>query len=208
MYPIYLHGLGQKPASWDAVITRLGLAENSVCPDLMELCQGKQVTYQNLYEGVSGVCSKADQPVDLCGLSLGGVLALHYTVEHPDRVNSLVLIAAQYKMPKRLLRLQNILFHWMPESMFQPAGLGKKETIRLCKTMMELDFSNSVQEISCPTLIVCGERDAANQKAAAALAGLVKGAELQIFDGAGHEVNLEAPESLAEALRAFYQKIP
>lgn len=207
MRTIYLHGLGQTSASWEKVIARGEFAENSVCADLTELCQGKQVTYQNLYEGFSRVCSKEDGPVALCGLSLGGVLALHYTIEHPDQVSSLVLIATQYKMPKRLLRIQNALFRFMPSSMFQQTGFGKKEFIQLCKTMMELDFSSSIQEISCPTLVVCGERDTANKQASTELASLLKNADLQIIRDAGHEVNMEAPERLAQALGVFYKRV-
>lgn len=203
---IYLHGLGQTSAGWERLIAQSEFAGHSVCPDLIELCRGKQATYQNLYEGFSKACSEFDEPLDLCGLSLGGVLALHYTIEHPKKVNSLVLIAAQYKMPKGLLRIQNILFRFMPKSMFQQAGFGKKEFIRLCKTMMELDLSDSVWKVSCPALVVCGERDAVNKKASVELAGLLENAELQIISDSGHEVNMEAPERLAEVLRIFYMR--
>lgn len=207
MHPIYLHGLGQTPASWKSLIAQLDFAECSMCPDLTEICQGKQATYKNLYEGFSRTCSEFDEPIDLCGLSLGGVLALNYTIEHPEKVNSLVLIATQYKMPKRLLKIQNILFQFMPKSMFQQTGFGKKEFVQLCKTMMELDFSNSIQKISCPTLIVCGERDSANKKASVELASFLKSSQLQIISGSGHEVNIETPEKLAEVLRVFYKQV-
>ncbi len=71
--------------------------------------------------------------MDLCGLSLGGVLALQYTIEHPEKVNSLVLIAAQYKMPAKLLKPQNSFFRFMPKSSFQQTGFGKREFMELCK---------------------------------------------------------------------------
>lgn len=51
--------------------------------------------------------------------SLGAVLTLNYAIDHPDKVKALVLIAAQYKMPKKLLKVQNMLFHLMPNSAFQ-----------------------------------------------------------------------------------------
>ena len=207
MYPIFLHGLGQTPASWNNVIDQLELAGGRICPDLNKLCQGEQVTYNNLYKGFVKICSEFDEPIDLCGLSLGGVLALNYTVEYPKKVNSLVLVAAQYKMPKGLLTIQNILFQLMPKSMFQQTGFGKKEFIRLCKTMMELDFSSSIRSVSCPTLIICGERDSANKKASAELAGFLKDAEFQIISDSGHEVNIETPDKLAEVLHAFYKQV-
>ncbi len=207
MRQIYLHGLGQTSASWEKTITRLKSAEGSVCPDLADMIQGQEATYQNLYAACSKFFDNFDGAIDLCGLSLGGVLALHYAIDHPEKVNSLVLIAAQYKMPKGLLWFQNILFRFMPKAMFQQTGFEKAEFIRLCKTMMELDFSRSIRKITCPTLVIYGEKDSANQKAAAELAGIMENAELQVINGSGHEVNIEAPEALAEVLHNFYDRI-
>ena len=206
MQQIYLHGLGQTPASWDKVIKQLKTAEYSVCPDLSGMLQGNDVTYKNLYEGFSKSCDEFNEKIDLCGLSLGGVLALNYAIEQPERVNSLVLIATQYKMPKGLLKVQNILFQFMPKSMFQQTGFEKKAFIRLCKTMMELDFSNSIREVTCPALVIYGEKDYANKKAAIELADILKNAELQVINGSGHEINMEAPEKLSEVLCDFYNR--
>ncbi len=70
--------------------------------------------------------------------------------------------------------------------------------------MSKLDFSDSLDKISCPSLIVCGERDQANKRAAAELAGRLSHARLAKLGGVGHEVNTEAPEKLAELFREFY----
>ena len=40
------------------------------------------------------------------------------------------------------------------------------------------------------------------------LARLVKRAELRVVEGAGHELNREAPEKLALLLREFYDRAP
>lgn len=202
-----MHGLGQSPSSWEGVLAQLNSAEFSVCPNLAEMCRDRKATYQSLFKGFSKICDDFNEKIDLCGLSLGGVLTLNYAIEYPEKVNSLVLIAAQYKMPKGLLRLQNILFQFMPKSMFQQTGFGKREFIQLCKTMMDLDFSHTIQKITCPALIVCGERDSANKKAAMEMVGLLNNAEFQIISGAGHEVNTETPEKLAETLRDFYSRV-
>ena len=204
MKRIYLHGLGQTPASWEETVARLGSVEDSVCPDLAGLLRGREATYGNLYGAFAKACQAWEGPFDVCGLSLGGVLALQYAAENPGRVRSLALIAPQYRMPKGLLAFQNLLFQFMPRSAFRSTGFGKAEFVRLCKSMMELDFSGSLPEIRCPVLVLCGERDSANRKAARELAGRLKNARLQVIPGAGHEVNLEAPEQLAEALREFW----
>ena len=207
MKQIYVHGLGQTPDSWERIVAQLAAAGNRVCPDLSELVRGNEVSYKNLYAAFSDVCSKGEEPIDLCGLSLGGVLALNYAIDHPQKVNSLVLIAAPYKMPKKWMRFQNLIFHLMPKCMFPKVGFTKAAFLHLCKTMMELDFSKSLEKVACPTLIICGEKDSANRDASEEMARILGNAELQIVSGAGHEVNLEAPEELAEVLRRFYAKI-
>lgn len=40
--------------------------------------------------------------------------------------------------------------------------------------MIELDFRNSVQEITCPTFVIYREKDFANKKVAAELAVIIK----------------------------------
>lgn len=204
MKQIYIHGLGQVPDSWNKVIEQQNTIENSMCPNLPKLILGKSVTYQNLYAEFSAMCDKIGEPIILCGLSLGGVLALNYTIDHPGKVEKLVLIAVQYKMPKRLLRFQNIIFRFMPKSMFQQMGFGKSDFLGLCKTMMELDFSDSLDKVCCPALIICGEKDSANKKAAMELADRLSDAELRMLEGVGHEINIEAPEKLAKILGTFY----
>lgn len=206
MKRVFVHGLGQTSAAWEKTLLSLGNGEGTVCPDLAELLRGRDVNYANLCKGFSDFCGRSGAPLDLCGLSLGGVLALDYAAGHPENVCSLVLIAAQYKMPKGLLKFQNVLFRFMPESSFRQAGFEKKDFLRLCGSMTELDLSGSLSRITCPVLILYGEKDAANRKASMELAGALKNAELQVIKGVGHEVNTDAPEALAEALRGFYKK--
>lgn len=207
MKQIYLHGLGQNPDSWSKVIEQLEAAEHSMCPDLSELVQGQDTTYQNLYAAFSAMCDEIEEDICLCGLSLGGVLALNYAIEHPEKIKGLVLIATQYKMPKKLLRVQNAIFRFMPKSMFQQTGFGKSDFLKLCNTMMELDFSDSIYNVSCPTLVIYGEKDRANKNASIELANTLIDAELQVFNGVGHEINIEAPDKLEETLRVFFGKV-
>lgn len=207
MKQIYLHGLGQNPYSWSKVIEQLENVEDSMCPDLSELVQGQDTTYQNLYAAFSAMCDEIEEDLCLCGLSLGGVLALNYAIEHPEKIKVLVLIATQYKMPKKLLRVQNAIFRFMPKSMFQQIGFGKSDFLKLCNTMMELNFSDSIYKVSCPTLVIYGEKDHANKNASIELANMLIDAELQVFNGVGHEINIEAPDKLGETLRVFFGRV-
>ena len=161
---LYLHGLGQKPDSWNRVIKETKVSESSMNLSLAEMLERKSATYKELYSAFSSECDKENDGIILCGLSLGAVLSLNYAIDHPDKVKALVLIAAQYKMPKKILKVQNILFHLMPNSAFNKMGFKKADVINLCSTMAELDFSDSLHKVSCPVLIVCGEKDNANKK--------------------------------------------
>ena len=92
---LYLHGLGQKPDSWNRTIKETKVSSSSISLSLAEMSEGKDVTYKELYSAFSEVCDKEDEEIVLCGLSLGAVLALNYAIDHPDKTKALVLIAAR-----------------------------------------------------------------------------------------------------------------
>lgn len=203
MKQVFVHGLGQTPASWEPVLRLLDGQPDCACPDLAALMPAGKAAYSGLFSEFSQLCGGWEAPLALCGLSLGGVLCLHYAAQHPERVGALVLMAPQYRMPKGLLRIQNALFRLMPQAMFRETGLTKAQFIQLCGSMAELDLSGALSRISCPVLVLCGSRDRANRRACAELARLLPRAELRVVEGAGHELNREAPEKLAPLLRAF-----
>jgi len=206
MKNILIHGLGQTPSSWERTIAAMTSKEDCLCPDLIQFLHDKEAIYANLYQAFSRYCAEFEKPVNLCGLSLGGILALQYTVKNPKKVNSLVLIGTQYVMPKRFLKLQNVIFHVMPDKAFRETGFGKKEFISLSKSMMDLDFSEALQEIECPVLLVCGKKDSANKHAAIEMSQQIPCAKLELMESAGHEVNVDAPEKLGKLLDGFWEK--
>ena len=91
---LYLHGLGQKPDSWNRVIKETKVSKSSCSLSLSEMLEGKSITYKELYLSFSSECDKENEEIVLCGLSLGAVLTLNYAIDHPDKVKALVLIAA------------------------------------------------------------------------------------------------------------------
>lgn len=206
MTTVFLHGLGQTPESWQPVITKLPEGDYR-CPSFSELLRGQEVCYEKLYAALEDYCGKIDGEFCLCGLSLGAELALHYALEHSQRLSGLVLIACQYKMPKLLLSIQNVLFRLMPEKNFHDLGFGKEDFTRLCVTTGQQDFSNGLETIRCPSLILCGEKDGANKKASLGLSRRIPGSKLFILPKSSHEVNKDAPETLAQLLREFWSEI-
>ena len=122
---IFLHGLGQVPSDWETTIKRLDLGLDVDCPNLSDWLSGKEASYLNLYHALESYCEQQEGPLHLCGLSLGGILTLHYALEHAEKVASLVLIGTQYIMPKRLLKFQNMIFPYAKQE-FSQNGIWKK----------------------------------------------------------------------------------
>lgn len=131
-------------------------------------------------------------------------MALNYASDNPQKVASLVLIGAPHKVPKAAFALQNLIFGFLPEYMFDTMAFDKKNTFALGNTMKRLDFSDRVQNVSCPAMIVCGKKDGANLKSARYFEKNIKGANLKVLEDVGHVVNEENPEELANILNAFY----
>lgn len=97
-------------------------------------------------------------------------------------------------------------FKFLPQSIFDNMAFNKKDTFILEKSMKKLDFSNKVQKIKCPTLIVCGEKDSANIKSAYYLSENIKNAKLKIVENTGRVVNEEKPQILAKVLEQLYKE--
>ncbi|WP_339164426.1 alpha/beta fold hydrolase [Siminovitchia sp. FSL W7-1587] len=200
-----VHGLGQNATSWRKVIDYMKIdSEKIVSPDLFQFIEAGKIDYRNLYHNFFDYCENQDGSIDLGGLSLGAILSLNYALDRPEKVNSLILINTQYKMPQFLLSVQNVIFQVLPNSVFKKMGLPKKDAIQLMKSMKELDFSMRLSEISCKTLILCGEKDKPNRKAAKQLSNLIMDAKLKFIQNAGHEANVDNPEGMAKIIKSFW----
>lgn len=204
MAKILIHGSGHQAASWNETISYMENNDDILCPNLVSVLKGKEASYVNRYSSFIEYCGKIDGPVHLCGISLGGILALNYALDFPEKMKTLVLIGTPYKVPKAAFALQNMIFRFLPKSVFENMAFDKKDTFALGNSMKSLDFSDRVQNIKCPALIICGKKDNANMKSAYYLAQNIKNAELKIIENAGHVVNEDAPEVLAKILDEYY----
>ena len=203
---IFVHGSGHKATSWEKTISYMTNNEDIVCPNLSSILEGKEASYENLYSSFVKYCNEFDGQIHLCGLSLGGILALNFALDFPQKVKTLVLIGTPYKVPKVAFSFQNIIFCFLPKSIFDTMAFDKKNTFALGDTMKNLDFSDRVKNIKCPTLILCGKKDSANMKSADYLSQSIRSAELKIIENTGHVVNEENPKALADILNEYYLK--
>lgn len=206
MKKILIHGSGHNATSWDETITYMNDDKDMLCPNLSLILNGKEANYSNLYSSFAKYCNKINGQINLCGISLGGILALNYALDFPNKVRSLVLIGTPHKIPKIVFGIQNIVFRFLPKSIFENMAFNKKDTFILVNSMKKLDFSNKVQNIKCKVLIICGKKDSTNLKAAHYLFKNIKNAKLKVIENTGHIVNEENPKMLAQILDEYYDE--
>ena len=173
MKTVLLHGLGQTAQDWKEVVQQLSISDVD-CPELFSSTED-EISYSQIL----------------------GDLEQRYSEE---KVASLVLIGAQYKVPSLLIDFQNLIFRCMPNKAFESMGLSKSSTIKLAHSMRSLEFTLQLNNIRCPVTILCGKKDTANLKASKRLKELLPQATLHIVPNAGHELNKYAPNTIAEIL--------
>ena len=165
MKNILIHGLGQNETSWNIVEIELNLHNIKIeKPNLYSMLKDTRINYSILYKKFADYCNSFSEKLNLCGLSLGGILALDYSKEFPEKVNSLILIGTPYKIPKFLFKLQGIIFHITPKSTFEKIGCTKGDFISLVASMGDLDIETNLDKIDCKTLILCGIKDKQNME--------------------------------------------
>jgi pimeloyl-ACP methyl ester carboxylesterase len=172
-------------------------------------------------------------PVHLLGLSFGGGLAIEVFHRHPGLVRSFLLISAYAGWVGSLgpdeARERVAVAERMPEmstddlvdaslatlvapSIRDDEGEWVERLLRDARTesaptvarALAVDLRDVLPTIDVPTLVVHGSHDMrARRSVADELVARIPGAEMAVVDGAGHLVNVDAPELLAIEVRAF-----
>ena len=207
MVNILVHGLGQDEKSWNEVKNQLNNSGINVeTPNLFSIVSNYQVNYENMYKTFADYCNNFEEKINLAGLSLGGILAIDYIEEFPEKVNSITLIGTPYEIPKIIFTIQNIIYKFMPKRIFEKIGCQKKDMLKLLKSMSKLSIPDKAPNIKCDTLIICGEKekDNINMKSAKQLNKVIQNSKFKIIKNAGHEVNIDNPKELANIIKDFW----
>lgn len=208
MINILVHGLGQDEKSWNEVKNQLNNnGINVETPNLFSIVKNYQLNYENMYKTFADYCNSFNEKINLVGLSLGGVLAIDYITEFPEKVNSIILIGTPYEIPKNIFTIQNIIYKFMPKRIFEKMGCPKKDMISLLDSMKNLSIPEKAPNIKINTLIICGEKekDNINMKSAKQLNKVIKNSKFKIIENAGHEANIDNPIELASTIYDFWK---
>ncbi|MGH6969220.1 MAG: alpha/beta fold hydrolase [Stellaceae bacterium] len=169
----------------------------------------------------------------LAGISLGGLVAQHFAVRHPARVDRLVLIdttpcytdelrkmwavrAAQARQDGVGALIPGLLEIWFTKAFAAqdpPAVRYVRGALELCpgegyaracEALAAADLRDLAAKIAAPTLVVCGEQDIPSfLDAARWLDANIANSRLAWLAPARHASILERPEAFRRALREF-----
>lgn len=164
----------------------------------------------------------------LFGHSLGGAIAQTFALLYPNHVEALALVGTGARLrvlPEILTGIQERfeetvgLINDYAFSKKTPTDLVQRgiETMHRTRPAVlhgdltacdRFDIMDRVGDIRFPTLVVCGSDDLLTPpKYAHYLAKMIKGARVEVIDGAGHMVMIEQPDEFNRRVLGFLQTL-
>ncbi len=238
---LLLHGLGATSGSWRPQVDALAEAGYRILvPDLRGFgCStypGRTSLAEMAHDAAELVRAVAPGPVDVAGISMGGAVALHLTLDHPVLVRSQVLVNTSGRLRPRHLggwldySLRYLTLRMM--GMASRARLAAWHTFphahqaelrqRLFEQIVQSNahgYMQSLWEMGClnllprlgaiqaPTLIVTGARDRTiRPENQRLLVEAIRGARHVIIARGGHGVTVDQIEEFNRTLLAFLEQ--
>jgi 3-oxoadipate enol-lactonase len=233
---VFLHGVGSDKSVWHPQLDHFGQERRSIAfdyPGYGESDPAPEGTTRDDY-AVAILSAMHELGIDrahVCGLSLGGVVAIAMHHDAPDRCASLILAdsfavhpdgqaicersaAASENMRAMADARTDIL-------LAQPADPSVRAEV--IETMAAIDPAafrigaeavwladqrDRAEAIRAPTLVLCGTEDRVTPPALSReLTHLIPGARYEQIDRAGHITNLERPEEFNTLVGAFIRGV-
>jgi len=168
----------------------------------------------------------------LAGLSMGGYIAIPFTLAHPERVERLVLAHTRGRADLEtettarnamIASLKKEGTATLPEKMVPRllAATATEDVKRLVRSSIErasqeacidavtamrdrADQTARLKLIPCPTLVITGAADAIIRvEDSEKMAAAIPGGKLSVIEGTGHLSNLENPPAFDQVLEGF-----
>ena len=238
---VLIHGAGDSSAVWEKQTVYFSKGRQVLAVDLPG--HGARVREPGLdrhENNAAEACRIMDQQgvskAVVAGHSMGGAVALTMALDHPDRLQGLILVATGARMKMRPDFLEEArkaaetygsavpsAAHIIPvEQMVHPAipadvvewlkdRIGKasaQATYADFQANNNFDVMNRLAEIRVPTLVIGGSEDRmAPRKFAEFLANGIPGARLEVLDPCGHYPQAEREEAFNQTVESFLTSI-
>lgn len=164
--------------------------------------------------------------VSFCGLSLGGAVGMRLALDHPERLDRLVLCCTsmRFATPEfwderaRAVREGGVqaIADVVLERWFTPGfgdvrryremlvGTPQEGYARCCEALRDWDVRGQLGAVKAPTLVLAAADDPSTPPdGLEAIAAELPDAQLVVIDDARHLVNVERPEEVNAALLSF-----
>ncbi len=231
---VFLHGVGSDKSAWDPQLGHFGATRRTIAFDFPgygesgPLVERSGAPHDQFAEAIlAALNSLGLDRVHLCGLSLGGVVAIALAHRAPKRIASLILadsfarhpdgsaivkrsIAASNDMPALAKARVPHLLAPEPDEALSAALVQTMSRIdpaafRFASRAVWLaDQRDRAATVQLPTLIICGACDRVTPPALSEeLAALIAESHVVMIASAAHLPNLEQPAAFNRALAAF-----
>ena len=221
---LLIHGAAGTHLDWSMPLRKMG----SIAVDLNG--HGKSPGYgretiAEYAEDMIALLDALDIPTAfVCGHSMGGAIALTMMLESPERLRGAALISTGARLrvhPDILSQAESnpaavaeILFSWLWAADTAESVRARGRAIFLAQKPSVIardylacdvfDVRARLHQIKTPTLVLCGTSDTMTPaKYSQALAHGISGAVLHLFDGAGHNLQLEQADAVTERVYRF-----
>jgi pimeloyl-ACP methyl ester carboxylesterase len=223
----FVHGSGGNARVWDQQVAGLP-GHPTLAVDLPGHGPAGGEGCVRIADYVAAVRARLDavgaERTVLVGHSMGGAIAQAFALEHPDRLDALVLVGtgARLRVLPRIFETlerdhgEGVRFLMTlavaPTAAPELVDLLARETMRTPPRVIIGDFRacdafdvmSRVSSIALPTLIICGEEDRLTPpRYARYLRDHIPGARLVMVNGAGHYVQVERPAETTRAIAEF-----
>lgn len=234
---IFLHGVGSDKSVWARQVEHFGRSRRALAFDYPGYGESSFVEGATRDDYAAAIFAAMDSlgvgRTHLCGLSLGGVIAIAMYASEPERCASLILadtfaihpdgtgitersIAASHAGSMRDFAEARADF-----LLAAPADPAVRAEV--VETMAAIDPAayrlgveavwmadqrDRAAAIDCPTLVLCGTEDRPTPPGLSAeLAALIPGSRIALIPAAGHLTNLERPAEFNRAVDDFLAEI-
>jgi 3-oxoadipate enol-lactonase len=230
---VFLHGVGSDKTVWRPQLAHFGRSRRAIAFDYPGYGESDFRAGATREDFAAAILAAMDASgidrAHVCGLSLGGVIAIAMHHAAPDRCASLILADTFVAHPdgqaiydRSTEASQSMGMRALAEARVD-ALLGRAASPQLRAEVIETmaaidpeayrvgaeavwlaDQGDAVRAIRAPTLVLCGEEDRITPPfLSEELAGLIPGARFELVPAAGHLANAEEPAAFNAAIDRF-----
>ena len=234
---VFIHGLGSSTRDWEYQVDFFAPHYRVITLDLRGHGRtdrpGGPYTIRQFADDTAGLLRAVNAvPAHVVGLSMGGAVAFHLCIDHPELVRTACITNMSAAMPvktlaqKRMYYIRYLIVHVMGmrkmgeviarKVFLKPAQQELREKLverwadntkasylASLAALKNWSVMDRLHAIACPVLIVHSEFDYSPLAHKEEYAALIRDAEIVRIPDAGHVVAVEKPEEYNQIVKRF-----